>query len=81
MSNKNINLIGMGGSILGTEAIYDFFIRRIWFFTHKIWFVDTGMSEAFGKGSHKNMELLEIINKEKYIGLKSILIIRILPNL
>ena len=26
---KKINLIGMGGSILGTQAIYDFFKHRI----------------------------------------------------
>lgn len=36
---------------------------------NKIWFVDTGMSEAFGKGSHKNMELLEIINDGKIINI------------
>jgi len=35
----------------------------------KIWRVDTGMSEAFGKNSHNRMQVLEIINDGKIINI------------
>ena len=48
---KNINLIGMGGSILGTEAIYDFLQSKI---TKKINFFNNLNNQVKLKTQKKN---------------------------
>ena len=51
---KKINLIGMGGSILGTQAIYDFLKDKI---TKKINFFDNLQSREFNTNKEKNINI------------------------
>ena len=52
---KNINLIGMGGSILGTEAIYDFLQSKI---TKKINFFNNLNNQVKLKTQRKTLNLI-----------------------
>ena len=72
---KKINLIGMGGSILGTQAIYDFLKDKI---TKKINFFDNLQSREFNTNKEKNINIivsksgntLETITNHNLISLK-----------
>ncbi|MDC3145976.1 glucose-6-phosphate isomerase, partial [Candidatus Pelagibacter sp.] len=52
---KKINLIGMGGSILGTQAIYDFFKHRI---KKNFYFFDNLQAEKFVSSNEKKINIL-----------------------
>tara|TARA_B100000003_G_scaffold63089_1_gene56414 strand:+ start:825 stop:1997 length:1173 start_codon:yes stop_codon:yes gene_type:complete len=72
---KKINLIGMGGSILGTQAIYDFLKDKI---TKKINFFDNLQSREFNTNKEKSINIivsksgntLETITNHNLISLK-----------
>ena len=52
---KKINLIGMGGSILGTQAIYDFFKQRI---KKNFNFFDNLQAKKFVSSNEKKINIL-----------------------
>ena len=52
---KEINIIGMGGSILGTQAIYDFLKHKI---KKKIKFFNNLQVREFKKNKVKNINII-----------------------